>query len=79
MSSVSAAAAVYALCASALAVGLVALRHALESEFAPSWRMLSEYSLGRYGVLMRLAFLPRGTGVIAVAVALAINCHPAAE
>jgi hypothetical protein len=32
--------------------------------------MLSEYSLGRYGVLMRVAFLATGTGMIAVAVAL---------
>jgi hypothetical protein len=32
--------------------------------------MLSDYSLGRYGVLMRVAFLPAGTSVIAVAVAV---------
>jgi Protein of unknown function (DUF998) len=63
-------AAVYSLGAAALAVGLVALLHVLEPEFDPSWRMLSEYSLGHYGVLMRLAFIAAGTGVIAVAVAL---------
>jgi uncharacterized protein DUF998 len=63
-------AAIYCLCAMALAVGLVVALHFLEPEFDPSWRMLSEYSLGRYGVLMRVAFLAMGTAVIAVAVAL---------
>lgn len=46
------------------------LLHFLEPEFDPSWRMLSEYSLGRFGVLMRAAFLAGSTSVIAVAVAL---------
>lgn len=70
MASVSTVAAVYSLGPTALAVGLMVLLHVLEPEFDPSWRMLSEYSLGRYGVLMRVAFLAMGTGVIAVAVAL---------
>jgi len=70
MASISTVAAVYALAATALAVGLMALLHVLEPEFDPSWRTLSEYSLGRYGVLMRVAFLAMGTGVIAAAVAL---------
>ncbi|HSO91181.1 MAG TPA: DUF998 domain-containing protein [Arthrobacter sp.] len=35
-----------------------------------SWRMLSEYSLGKYGVIMRLAFILGGTGVMASGVAL---------
>jgi hypothetical protein len=61
---------VYALGASALAVGLIVLLHVLEPEFDPSWRMLSEYALGRYGVLMRVAFFAMGTSVIAVALAL---------
>jgi hypothetical protein len=71
MTSVSTVAAVYALGAVALAVALVVALHFLEPEFDPSWRMLSEYSLGRYGGLMRVAFLAMGTAVIAVAVALA--------
>lgn len=70
MLSVSTVAAVYALGATALAAVLIALLHWLEPEFDPSWRMLSEYSLGRYGLLMRVAFLAMGTGVIAAAVAL---------
>ena len=70
MASISTVAAVYSLAATALAVGLMALLHVLEPEFDPSWRTLSEYSLGRYGALMRVAFLAMGTGVIAAAVAL---------
>ena len=70
MASISTVAAVYALAATALAVGLMALLHVLEPEFDPSWRTLSEYSLGRYGALMRVAFLAMGTGVMAAAVAL---------
>jgi hypothetical protein len=70
MASVTTVAAIYALVATVLAVGLMGLLHILEPEFDPSWRMLSEYSLGRYGVLMRAAFLAMGTAVIAAAVAL---------
>jgi Protein of unknown function (DUF998) len=70
-------AAVYALAATGLAVGLVVPLHVLEPEYDPSWRMLSEYSLGRYGVLMRIAFLAAGTGVIAVASALSAWAWPA--
>jgi hypothetical protein len=77
MTSVLTVAAAYSLGAVALAVVLVALLHRLEPEFDPSWRMLSEYSLGRYGVLMRIAFLAGGTGVIAVAIALAGSAWPA--
>jgi hypothetical protein len=70
MGSLSTDTAGFALGALALAVGLVVLLHVLEPEFDPAWRTLSEYSLGHYGVLMRVAFLAVGTGVIAVAVAL---------
>jgi len=76
MDSVTTVAAFYALGATALAVGIVVLLHFLEPEFDPSWRMLSEYSLGRYGALMRVAFLAGGTGVIAVAVALSGSAWP---
>jgi hypothetical protein len=77
MASVSTVAAVYSLSAIMLAAGLVVLLHWLETEFDPSRRMLSEYSLGRYGLLMRAAFLAAGTGVIAVAVALSRSAWPA--
>lgn len=69
-------AAVYALGAIALAIGLVGLLHFLEPEFDPAWRMLSEYSMGRYGGLMRVAFIAAGTGVIAIAVALPESAWP---
>jgi len=76
MVSVSTVAALYSLTVTGLAAGLVVVLHFLEPEFDPSWRMLSEYSLGRYGVLMRAAFLAVGTGVIAVAVALSESAWP---
>jgi hypothetical protein len=31
--------------------------HVLKPEIDPSWRMISEYEIGRYGWLMRLAFV----------------------
>ena len=69
-------AAVYALGAIALAIGLVGLLHFLEPEYDPAWHMLSEYSLGRYGGLMRVAFIAAGTSVIAIAVALPGSAWP---
>jgi hypothetical protein len=63
-------AAAYTIGATAVSVGLVVALHVIEPEFAPSWRMLSEYSLGRFGILMRLAFLAAATGLIALAFSL---------
>ena len=60
----------YSLAASAVAIALVVLLHRLEPELDPSWRMLSEYSLGRYGTLMRVAFVAAASAVMAVAAAL---------
>lgn len=76
MASLTTVSTVYSLGATALAVGLMVLLHFLEPEFDPSWRMLSEYSLGLYGMLMRAAFLAMGTAVIAVAVALSRVAWP---
>jgi hypothetical protein len=36
---------------------LLVLLHFLKPELDPSWRMISEYEIGRYGWMMRLAFL----------------------
>jgi hypothetical protein len=69
--------AAYALGASALTIGLGVLLHVLEPEFDPSWRMPSEYALGRYGILMRLTFIAGSTAVIAVGAALAPVASPA--
>jgi hypothetical protein len=68
--SISAYAASYSLGAVAIAIVLVIALHELEPEFDPSWRMLSEYSLGKHGLIMRAAFILGGTGVIASGVAL---------
>jgi hypothetical protein len=44
--------------------------HFLEPEFDPSWRMISEYELGSYGWMMRLAFFCWGGSVLAMLLAL---------
>lgn len=41
----------------ALFLILLILLHIIEPEFNPSWRMISEYELGRFGWMMRLAFI----------------------
>src|SRR4051794_23923520 len=43
---VAATAAVTALVAGAITGGLIAILHVLKPEYDPSWRMISEYSLG---------------------------------
>lgn len=35
---------------------LLVILHGIEREFNPSWRMISEYELGKYGWIMQLAF-----------------------
>ena len=42
----------------------------LKPELDPSWRMISEYEIGRYGWLMRLAFFCWGSSVLSLLVAL---------
>ncbi|WZO34635.1 DUF998 domain-containing protein [Microbacterium sp. LWS13-1.2] len=42
----------------------------LEPEYDPSWRMISEYSVGRYGWVMRLAFVTMAISPAAICVAL---------
>ena len=70
--------ALYVLLAVGVATALVALLHRLEPEYDPSWRMLSEYSLGRYGIVMRVAFLAAGSAVVVLAAALSAAAWPAA-
>ena len=48
----------------------VVLLHALKPELEPSWRMVSEYSIGRHGWTMRLAFLALATGCVSLERAL---------
>lgn len=53
-----------------LFVLLVALLHVLEPEFGPMWRFVSEYSNGRHGWVMKLAFFVLAFGCAAATAAL---------
>ncbi|TFV81780.1 DUF998 domain-containing protein [Microbacterium sp. dk485] len=69
-SSVAAIAATTALMAGGFTVALIAILHVLKPEYDASWRMISEYSLGRHGWVMRLAFVTMAIGLYATCVAL---------
>jgi uncharacterized protein DUF998 len=49
---------------------LLVLLHFLKPENDPSWRMISEYQIGRYGWLMRLAFCCWSVGFLGLGAAL---------
>lgn len=49
---------------------LVTLLHFLKRELDPSWRMISEYEIGRHGWMMRLAFFCWGASVLAATIAI---------
>jgi hypothetical protein len=68
--SVAEIAAVTALVAGGITAGLIASLHVLKPEYDWSWRMISEYSLGRHGWVMRLAFITMAIGLAATCVAL---------
>lgn len=44
--------------------------HFLKREFDPSWRMISEYEIGRHGWLMRMAFVCLSISCIALVIVL---------
>jgi hypothetical protein len=44
--------------------------HFLKRELDPAWRMISEYEIGRFGWMMRLAFFCWGASVLALLVAI---------
>ena len=69
-SQISQSAAWFAIFTTLLAVLLLAALHILSPEFSPSWRMISEYALGRYGWLLSLMFLCSGVGCWALALAI---------
>ncbi len=48
---------------------LLASLHVLSPEFAPSWRMVSEYAFGHYSWVLSLMFLSCGISSWALAVA----------
>lgn len=45
---------------------LAATLHFIKPEFDPSWRMVSEYEIGRHGWVMQLAFLSLASGCVAL-------------
>lgn len=46
------------------------LLHFLKRELDPSWRMISEYEIGRFGWMMRLAFFAWGASVLALLITI---------
>lgn len=52
------------------AISALASLHVLSPEFAPSWRMISEYALGRYGWMLSLMFLLWGVSSWALAISI---------
>lgn len=67
---------VYSIVAVAVTITLVVMLHKLEPEFDPSLSMLSEYSLGGFGVLMRIAFIVGSTSVMACALSISSAAGP---
>lgn len=57
-------------------VGIILLLHALESEFDPTERMVSEYALGDYGYLLNAAALLLALGSAALAMGLRQTLGP---
>jgi len=49
---------------------LLAALHLIKPGFDPSWRMVSEYEIGRYGWIMQLAFLSLALSCVALFVAI---------
>ena len=49
-----------------LFIVILILLHFLKPEFDPKWRMISEYEIGKYGWLMRIAFFSWGLSTLTV-------------
>lgn len=54
----------------AIALLALAALHILSPEFAPSWRMVSEYAFGHYAWVLSLMFATWGIAILALAAAL---------
>ena len=54
---------------------LLAALHVLSPEFSPSWRVISEYALGRYGWVLSLMFLSWGINSWALVVTIWPEVH----
>lgn len=57
--------------ASGLFILLLAALHFLRPDLDPSWRFISEYELGNYGWMMRLAFFALALSCVSLVVAIA--------
>jgi hypothetical protein len=51
-------------------LGLLATLHFLEPEFDPTWRLISEYEIGKFGWVMRFAFFCWGGGFLLLTISL---------
>ena len=70
VSTVAANAAILSIASAGLFVLLLGSLHLLEPEFDPTWRFISEYALGRFGWMMRLAFLALATSLAGTVAAI---------
>jgi predicted membrane channel-forming protein YqfA (hemolysin III family) len=57
-------------------LALLFFLHILKPELDPAWRWISEYEIGRFGWMMRLAFFCWGGSVLALAVTLWPSLQP---
>jgi hypothetical protein len=51
-------------------LAILFLLHFLKRELDPAWRMISEYEIGRFGWMMRLAFFCWGASVLALLITI---------
>ncbi len=58
---------------------ILVLLHFLKPELDPSWRMISEYEIGRFGWLMRIAFVCLSAAVFSLVAVLGQHASLAAE
>jgi len=49
---------------------ILTLLHFLKPELSPVWRMISEYEIGRFGWMMRLAFFCWGASVLTLSITI---------
>lgn len=59
-----------AFVAAGISFALIALLHALEPQYDPSWRFVSEYAVGPFGWMMQLAFAAMAASFGALSVSL---------
>ncbi|HTX89731.1 MAG TPA: DUF998 domain-containing protein [Anaerolineales bacterium] len=57
-------------------IAILFMLHFLKRELDPAWRMISEYEIGRFGWMMRLAFFCWGASLLALVVTLWPSLQP---